>query len=322
MAGLPCADPSPGNNIGDRTKLLSGTASKDGARDLLSGMLSGFVCKIVEYPLDTVKVLEQTGGTRFSGPLDCIRKVVASSGFMTLYSGLTAPLLGAAAENAALFVSYGYIKNLLGVDEEAATLRDPVPFYKLLAAAGGSGFASTCVLTPAELVKCRLQAQLIEARPGVTAPPHYRGSIDCVVRTVRADGLAGLYRGNMSTLAREVPGNMAWFGTYEGVMRAVQTVRGDERKRDVPLYWSAFSGSWAGVAYWLVPFPADTVKSKIQADERFRGQPFARVLRTVLQEEGMRGLYKGCAITCARAVPSHALIFYFYELSSSFLKRF
>ena len=44
--------------------------------------------------------------------------------------------------------------------------------------------------------------------------------------------------------------------------------------------------------------------------------------RTVLKEEGLKGLYKGCGITCARAVPSHALIFYFYEVADRFLMRF
>jgi len=37
-------------------KWLSGSSGKDLLRDLLSGMLSGFVCKIVEYPADTIKV--------------------------------------------------------------------------------------------------------------------------------------------------------------------------------------------------------------------------------------------------------------------------
>ena len=48
--------------MGDKTaeteggkKWLSGSSGRDGLRDLLSGMLSGFVCKIVEYPADTIK---------------------------------------------------------------------------------------------------------------------------------------------------------------------------------------------------------------------------------------------------------------------------
>lgn len=163
----------------------------------------------------------------------------------------------------------------------------------------------------------RLQAQLNQ-----TGSHLYKGPIDCIVRTVREGGVQALWRGNLSTLAREVPGNMAWFGVYEGVMRLVQTARQDARKKDVPLYWSALAGSGAGVAYWAVPFPADTVKSKIQTDSRFSQASFATVFRTVVKEEGVAGLYRGCGITCLRAVPSHALIFYVYEMADRFLMRF
>lgn len=299
-------------------KWLPGSSARDGLRDLLSGMVSGFVCKIVEYPADTIKVLEQTGGNRFSGPIDCFFKTVTESGALSLYRGLTAPLLGSMAECASLFISYGYAKKVLGVNEEAATPSNPVPFWKLVVSGAGSGFASSCVLTPVELVKCRLQAQL-NCPSGST---DYKGPIDCIVRTVREEGVTGLWRGNLSTSAREVPGNMAWFGVYEAGMRFVQQARGDERKKDVPLYWSALSGSAAGVAYWALPFPADTVKSKIQTDSRFQGESFVSVFKTVVKEEGVAGLYRGCPITCLRAIPSHALVFYFYEAADRFLLRF
>eukprot|EP00913_Durusdinium_trenchii_P014825 g13902.t1 len=215
----------------------------DGLRDLFSGMVSGFICKVVEYPADTIKVLEQTGGSRFSGPLDCFSKTLAESGFFSLYRGLSAPLLGSMAECASLFVSYGYVKKFLGVDEEAATLSAPVPFWKLVLAGGGSGFASTCVLTPVELIKCRLQAQLNQP----TTSQSYRGQSHCVV-----------------------------WGEAQQL----------EKKKDVALQWSALSGSAAGVAYWALPFPADTVKSKIQTDARFQSQSFISVFKTILKEDG------------------------------------
>lgn len=65
------------------------------------------------------QVLEQTGGNRFSGPIDCFFKTVTESGALSLYRGLTAPLLGSMAECASLFTSYGYAKKVLGVNEEA-----------------------------------------------------------------------------------------------------------------------------------------------------------------------------------------------------------
>ena len=104
---------------------------------------------------------------------------------------------------------------------------------------------------------------------------------------------------------------------------------------------------------------ADTIKSRIQTDERYAGRSFtqvqcslterdivrspaalpypkhpsgspaarlvfcavAQVFQIVLREEGVGALYRGCAITCARAVPSHAAIFYLYEVASAWLAR-
>jgi len=96
---------------------------------------------------------------------------------------------------------------------------------------------------------------------------------------------------------------------------------GYEKQSDIPLLWSALSGSVAGVAYWALPFPADTIKSKLQSDSRYFGMSFSQACKTICREEGPRGLYRGCGITCARAMPSHALIFYFYAMADNFLKR-
>ena len=52
----------------------------DGPRDLLAGMLSGFVCKVFEFPFDTVKVLQQTQGDKYTSALDCIQQTVRSKG--------------------------------------------------------------------------------------------------------------------------------------------------------------------------------------------------------------------------------------------------
>ena len=42
-------------------KYFSGNTFKDSMRELLCGIVSGFVCKVVEYPFDTLKVIMQVG---------------------------------------------------------------------------------------------------------------------------------------------------------------------------------------------------------------------------------------------------------------------
>jgi len=97
--------------------------------------------------------------------------------------------------------------------------------------------------------------------------------------------------------------------------------RGYGKKSDVPLAYTALAGSAAGVCYWTIPFPADTVKSKLQTDPRFAGRAFDDVFRTVIREDGVRGLYRGVGITAARAAPAHAALFFAYEVVDRQLQR-
>lgn len=90
--------------------------------------------------------------------------------------------------------------------QAAAPLPGPVA---VPLAAATAGLALSCVLSPAELVKCRLQL-------GAADPLHcYSGPLDCLRQLLREEGWRrGLGRGLGATMAREVPGNAIYFSTY------------------------------------------------------------------------------------------------------------
>ena len=73
----------------------------------------------------------------------------------------------------------------------------------------------------------------------------------------------------------------------------------------------------SGVTYWTVFFPADTVKSYIQTDPRFKATPLLNVAKEIYLEHGVAGLYRGWGVTVLRAAPAHALIFASYEYQRS-----
>ena len=217
-------------------------------------------------------------------------------------------------ECSTLFFAYGMIKDALKIPQQE-TLQDSVPIWKYLVSGGGSGCFSATVLTPIELVKCRIQVQQAQVGKTFKANSPYK-----VFRKMLADdGIAGLWRGNLSCLAREIPGNVAWYGTYETLVRIMQINLNINEKNNLPLQYSALAGSFAGVGYWLVPFPMDTVKSKLQTDKRVRGWSIPKVVQLVIKEDGVAGLYRGCGITCARAMPAHAALFYCYEVANRYL---
>ena len=185
----------------------------DSLKDFAAGTAGGFAGKLLDYPLDTVKVLLQTqeAGARYRGAWHCLTHTVETRGILSLYRGLSSPLLGSMAENALLFWAYNHCQRFLvtinGGDDKLSLLH-------LSLAGAGAGAVVPFVLTPVELIKCRLQVQN-NAAAGFRA---YKGPIDVIVQTVRTEGIArGLYRGHTSTLLREIPGNFVWYGLYEGV---------------------------------------------------------------------------------------------------------
>lgn len=54
------------------------TMSYETQKNLIAGIGSGAICKTIEYPLDTVKVLLQAHPNKYTGPLDCLKQTYKS----------------------------------------------------------------------------------------------------------------------------------------------------------------------------------------------------------------------------------------------------
>lgn len=82
---------------------------KEALKDIVFGSAAGMVGKYIEYPFDTVKVRLQSQPDhlplRYAGPLDCFKQSLRNDGFLGIYRGISAPLVGAAVETSSLFFS-------------------------------------------------------------------------------------------------------------------------------------------------------------------------------------------------------------------------
>lgn len=309
------------------------TQGAEALRDIAYGSLAGMMGKVVEYPFDTVKVRLQSQPDhlplRYTGPLDCFRQSIRQDGVGGLYRGVSAPLLGAAAETACLFFSYRVAQDVLRATVMPKQKDDPdkLPLGALITAGAMSGAMTSIILTPIELVKCRMQvpmpssAATSRAALGSTT----LGPLAVIADVYRREGLAGFWRGQLGTLLRETGGSAAWFGCYETLSlwfrRRLQQASPSASEKDLslPIWQSMVSGAGAGLSYNFSFYPADTIKSKIQtgdlADIGASGsrQTFLGVGKALYQTHGLKGLYRGCGITLLRSAPSSALIFTIYE---------
>jgi len=311
-------------NIHDPSR--RGSPAVRAAKDITFGSAAGIVSKVFEHPFDLTKVRLQAqvldATARFRGPLDCLVQTFKKEGVRGLYRGLPAPVVGAMAENATLFLAYGELQNVTRqVGNIPVTQALSLP--QLTLAAAGAGAITSFVLTPIELVKCKMQVQMLitpsstVAAAALTTPSvrELPGPFAILRDVIRTAGVRGLWLGQAGTLIRETGGSAAWFGTKELVCKLL---RRDAPERQLRPSESALSGACAGAAYNVAFFPADTVKSTMQTEAELRpgtiGQrSFSTVARELYRAQGMRGLYAGCGITVARSVPSSALIFWIYD---------
>jgi len=139
-------------------------------------------------------------------------------------------------------------------------------------------------------------------------------------------GIRGLWLGHTGTLLRETGGCASWFVTKEWIARKLIERRVGKSpsaiaKAELQTWESAVSGAVAGAAGALMFYPADTVKSAIQTEEELwpkgaglrKRSTFLGAFKTMWAKHGLKGLYAGCGMTVARAVPSSGIIFVVYD---------
>ncbi|KAI0465809.1 amino acid transporter arg-13 [Xylaria cf. heliscus] len=301
------------------------SAAMEVVEDLAYGSTAGIVGKYIEYPFDTVKVRLQSQPDhlplRYTGPLDCFRQSIRADGVLGLYRGISAPLVGAACETSSLFLFERLGRGVVYASGYCS--RDQVlPLPALWFTGAFAGAFTSLVLTPIELVKCKVQvpASVDGVVPKVP-------SVTSVIRDVyKHEGLRGFWHGQMGTFLRESGGCAAWFGSKETTTKlfyllnersATSQLEKDALATEaLPLWQQAVAGATAGMSYNFLFFPADTVKSRMQTSPvggTKQNRTFMQEGRALWNQHGLRGFYRGCGITVLRSAPSSAFIFMVFD---------
>jgi len=277
-----------------------------GIQNSIAGGVGGMCSVLSGHPFDTIKVRIQTQDSRnplYKGPLDCLTKTVKGEGVTALYKGMGAPLVASAPIFALGFLGFGLGKKL------QTKHPDQVLSATQLAIAGAfSGGVATIIMTPGERIKCILQVQQ-NASAG-TLGVKYDGPIHVVRSLIAEGGIQNVYKGTVATLARDVPASAAFYASYELIQRYLAP-DGDRSKLSVGN--TLFAGGMAGICNWLVAIPADVVKSRLQAAPYGKYSGTMHVLKELLKQDGVRGLYRGAVPVLLRAYPANACCFLGYE---------
>eukprot|EP00172_Hildenbrandia_rubra_P003878 Plantae.Rhodophyta-Hildenbrandia_rubra.ctg6799.p1 GENE.Plantae.Rhodophyta-Hildenbrandia_rubra.ctg6799~~Plantae.Rhodophyta-Hildenbrandia_rubra.ctg6799.p1 ORF type:complete len:306 (+),score=47.19 Plantae.Rhodophyta-Hildenbrandia_rubra.ctg6799:611-1528(+) len=282
--------------------------------ELTAGTFGGMAQLLVGHPFDTIKVKLQNmpkpaagEAPLYTGAMDATRKTIAQEGSLGLYKGMGAPLAFVSVFNACLFAANGFMRTLVANGRST----EEMGLHELALCGTGAGLAVSFVATPTELVKCRLQAQ--------TAGGAYGGPVDVARKVVSVSGAQGLYKGLGATLAREMPANAVYFGSYEGVKRWLTPKGG--RTADLATWQLMVAGGTAGLGFWGSVYPMDLIKTRIQSDSDLRPQYKGIIdcFRKIVKTEGFSALYRGVGPCLLRSVPANGVTFVVYEHVKKFL---
>ncbi|XP_057462145.1 mitochondrial arginine transporter BAC1 isoform X3 [Actinidia eriantha] len=239
---------------------------RESYKDYVAGLLAGVATVIIGHPFDTVKVKLQkyntdAHGVKYRSGLHCTARILKTEGVKGLYRGATSSFVGMAVEGSLIFGIYSQTKQLLEGELQSCKPRTSV----IIPSAAFGGAIISFVLCPSELVKCRMQVQGTDSL--VPKSSRYNGPLDCVLKTVKTEGVTGIFRGGFTTLLRESIGNAVFFTTYEHVRYYMHLQLKDASSNHsnlIDVGVGIMSGGLGGIAYWSAVLPLDVAKTIIQ----------------------------------------------------------
>jgi len=179
-----------------------------------SGMTAGGIAQAIAVPCDLVKVRMMGDGrlvaagkldkARYSGLVHAFRTIYVKEGLRGMYTGCLPAIQRAALVNLGELTTYdtakGYFVTIFG-DTLACHVSSAVC----------SGFFASLCSTPADVAKSRIMNQSVQADGTML----YRGTVDCWIKTVKAEGFLALYKGFLPGWLRLGPWQLVFWCTYE-----------------------------------------------------------------------------------------------------------
>jgi len=266
---------------------------------MLSGVAAG-VSKTAAAPIERVKLLVQNQDEMikqgrldkpYNGVLDCTKRVLATEGVYPFWRGNLANVLRYFPTQALNFAFKDTIKAAFKVPKDA---HPTVKFGTNIASGGAAGTLSLMFVYSLDYARTRLAND----NKGKGGERQYNGLIDVYVKTLKSDGIQGLYRGFVISAV----GIFIYRGMYFGLYDTIKPMVLGGKDASVTL---SFLLGWAvTVTAGLMSYPIDTVRRRMMMTSggavKYNGS--LDCFRQVLKNEGPMSLMKGAGANIIRGV--------------------
>ena len=180
-------------------------------KKVCSGAIAGAIGSAIACPTDVVKIrlmaLPSGNKWEYRHTLHAFQAIVANEGIRGLWTGVNATVKRSALVSAIAVSSYDHAKHKIlnaGLLHEGPVLH--------IMASSIAGFVTNCVSSPIDMVRTRYMNQKKDCNK---KPLLYRGTIDCIAKTVHKEGLFGLYKGFIPNWTRTGTHTVVTFFVFE-----------------------------------------------------------------------------------------------------------
>jgi len=274
--------------------------------DFTMGGVSAAVSKTAAAPIERVKLLIQNQdemlksgrlATPYKGISDCFVRVIREEGFVSLWRGNLANVIRYFPTQALNFAFKDQFKRMFGYSQA----KDG--YWKWFAGNLASGAAAgACSLTfvySLDYARTRLANDAKSSKKGASSERQFNGLIDVYRKTLKTDGIAGLYRGFTISVVGIVVYRGLYFGLYDSLKPIV--LRGDMKDSFVG---SFFLGWGITIGAGLASYPIDTIRRRMMmtSGEAVKYKSSLHAFNEIIKKEGVKSLFKGAGANILRAI--------------------
>ncbi|KAK4877249.1 hypothetical protein RN001_009755 [Aquatica leii] len=280
-------------------------------KDFLAGGISAAVSKTVVAPIERVKLLLQVQAVskqipeekRYKGMIDCFIRIPKEQGFSSFWRGNLANVIRYFPTQALNFAFKDIYQQIFleGVDKRKQFWRY---FMGNLASGGAAGATSLCFVYPLDYARTRLAADVGGGKSRI-----YSGLMDCLMKTMKSDGLIGMYRGFVVS----VQGIIIYRATYFGCFDTAKGMLPDPKSTPFLVTFAIAQAvtTFAGVT----SYPFDTVRRRMMMQS---GQKEVLYKNTadcwikIYKQEGVIAFFRGSLSNIIRGMGG-ALVLVLYD---------
>jgi len=266
----------------------------------LSGA-AAVISKTAAAPIERVKLLVQNQDEMikqgkltepYKGVVDCTLRTFKTEGLVPFWRGNLANCIRYFPTQALNFAFKDKIKVIFKQSKNDSYI---VNFSKNIASGGCAGALSLCFVYSLDFARTKLANDTKSSKKG--GAREYNGLVDVYRKTLKSDGIQGLYRGFVISCVGIIVYRGCYFGFYDSLK---PILLGD----DASLLLSFTLGYAVTVTSGLISYPIDTIRRRMMMTSgqavKYKGS--IDCTAQILKNEGFMSLMKGAGANILRGV--------------------